>query len=68
MSSVGSTRGFGPEVGSNFTSGGFSNVFGRASWQADVVGAYLEILDSNSKYESIKGKFNRTGRGYPMFR
>lgn len=63
VTSIGSTRSY-PEVASNFSSGGFSDVFKRPSYQDSAVKSYLNKLD-DKKYEPIKGKFNHTGRAFP---
>jgi tripeptidyl-peptidase-1 len=56
---VGSTQNV-PEIGANFTAGGFSNYFPQQSWQADAVQAYLAKLGNTNK-----GLFNASGRAYP---
>ena len=58
---MGATTGFdGPEVAADFSGGGFSNIFPRPSYQADVVDSYLSTLgDTNA------GLFNTTGRAFP---
>ncbi|KAJ6519079.1 family S53 protease [Mycena sanguinolenta] len=60
VTSVGSTGGAAPEIASNFSSGGFSNVFPIPSYQADAVAGYLKALGSTNK-----GLFNSSGRGFP---
>ncbi|KAF9269034.1 family S53 protease-like protein [Marasmius fiardii PR-910] len=57
--SVGSVRGV-SEVGSTFSSGGFSNVFARPSYQASAVTTYLNALGSTNS-----GRFNVNGRAFP---
>ena len=48
------------ETAANFSSGGFSNVFARPSYQDTAVQTYLEALgDTNA------GLFNTSGRAYP---
>ena len=59
MTSVGATTGV-PETSASFSSGGFSNFFATADYQADVVSAYLTKLGNTNS-----GKFNRTGRAFP---
>ncbi|KAJ7088031.1 family S53 protease-like protein [Mycena belliarum] len=59
VTSVGSTGGIN-EVGSSFSSGGFSNYFPIPSYQAADVASYLAALGSTNS-----GKFNRTGRAFP---
>ncbi|KAF2139771.1 uncharacterized protein K452DRAFT_320364 [Aplosporella prunicola CBS 121167] len=64
--SVGATRGVGPEVvaynnNNGFvTGGGFSRYFSRPRWQDEAVGAYVKGLEGLHD-----GLFNRGGRGYP---
>lgn len=59
ITTVGATENI-PETAADFSSGGFSNVFPAADFQADAVAAYLaQIEDLNA------GLFNRTGRGIP---
>ncbi|KAJ6519080.1 family S53 protease [Mycena sanguinolenta] len=60
LTSVGSTGGSGPEVASDFSGGGFSNVFPIPSYQADAVAGYLKALGSTNQ-----GLFNTSGRGFP---
>ncbi|TBU28788.1 family S53 protease-like protein [Dichomitus squalens] len=60
ITSVGSTQGNSPETAAQFSSGGFSNVFARPSYQTAAVEAYLNTLgDTNA------GLFNTSGRAYP---
>ncbi|KAI0795785.1 family S53 protease [Abortiporus biennis] len=59
MTSVGATEGV-PETSADFSSGGFSNVFARPSYQSAAVSAYLTKLGSTNA-----GKFSTTGRGFP---
>ncbi|KAF7308993.1 Family S53 protease [Mycena kentingensis (nom. inval.)] len=60
LTSVGSTFGLAPEVGSDFSSGGFSETFARPDYQEAAVQAYLDkIGDLNA------GLFNAAGRGFP---
>lgn len=59
MTSVGATTGV-PETSASFSSGGFSNFFGTASYQETVVSAYLAKLGNTNS-----GKFNRSGRAFP---
>ncbi|RMZ85330.1 hypothetical protein DV737_g786, partial [Chaetothyriales sp. CBS 132003] len=42
VTSVGGTKGVGPERAAHFSSGGFSNVFARPSYQNDAVSEYLD--------------------------
>ncbi|KAF8216791.1 family S53 protease [Mycena galopus ATCC 62051] len=60
LTAVGSVHGTSPETASDFSSGGFSNYFGVADYQADAVAGYLKALGSTNK-----GLFNTSGRGYP---
>ncbi|KAJ7180886.1 family S53 protease [Mycena filopes] len=60
LTAVGSVHGTAPETGSDFSSGGFSNVFGVADYQKDAVAGYLKALGNTNK-----GLFNASGRGYP---
>ncbi|KAI0780145.1 subtilisin-like protein [Fomes fomentarius] len=60
LTSVGGTTSFGPEVAVDFSSGGFSNLFPRPSYQDDAVGRYLDQLGDTNK-----GLFNTTGRAFP---
>ena len=59
MTSVGATMRV-PETSAPFSSGGFSNFFGTADYQADAVSAYLTTLGSTNE-----GLFNRSGRAFP---
>ncbi|KAF9480336.1 subtilisin-like protein [Pholiota conissans] len=60
ITSVGGTAGFSNETAASFSSGGFSNIFPRPSYQDDAVTQYLNILgDINT------GLFNASGRAYP---
>ncbi|KAK6992573.1 peptidase S8/S53 domain-containing protein [Favolaschia claudopus] len=59
VTSVGSTGGI-TEVGSSFSSGGFSNYFGIPSYQSADVASYLAAIGSTNS-----GRFNRTGRAFP---
>lgn len=44
VTSVGGTNGTSPEQGSYFSGGGFSNHFGRPSYQSEAVETYLNAL------------------------
>lgn len=48
------------ETSASFSSGGFSNIFARPSYQANAVASYLNTLGSTNS-----GKFNRNGRAFP---
>ena len=60
MTSVGATQGVSPEVAASFSSGGFSNLFARPSYQDDAVNAYLQQLGNVNA-----GLFNSSGRAFP---
>ncbi|PTB68534.1 subtilisin-like protein [Trichoderma citrinoviride] len=60
VTSVGATRGIGPEVAADFSSGGFSDYFARPAWQDRAVGAYLGVHG-----EEWKGYYDPRGRGFP---
>ncbi|KAK0227745.1 family S53 protease-like protein [Armillaria fumosa] len=59
VTSVGATQGV-DETSASFSSGGFSNIFARPSYQASSVTTYLNALGGTNS-----GKFNTTGRGFP---
>ncbi|KAJ6527399.1 family S53 protease [Mycena capillaripes] len=59
ITSVGSTGGI-TEVGSFFSSGGFSNYFPTPDYQAGDVAAYVTSLGT-----TYAGKYNASGRGFP---
>ncbi|TFK32816.1 family S53 protease-like protein [Crucibulum laeve] len=59
MTSVGATTGI-TETSATFSSGGFSNFFGRPSYQSTAVSSYLTALGSTNA-----GKFNTSGRAFP---
>ncbi|TFK88151.1 subtilisin-like protein [Polyporus arcularius HHB13444] len=59
LTSVGSTQGV-KEVAADFSSGGFSNIFARPSYQDDAVAAYLDKLGNTNA-----GLFNPQGRAFP---
>ncbi|KAF8911770.1 family S53 protease [Mucidula mucida] len=58
--SVGATRGINPEVAATFSSGGFSRVFTRPSFQDAAVTSYLAALGNTNS-----GRFNAAGRAFP---
>ena len=61
VTSVGATQNISPEIAADFSSGGFSNLFARPSYQDDAVSAYLQTLgDTNA------GLFNTTGRAVDL--
>ncbi|KAJ3771213.1 subtilisin-like protein [Lentinula raphanica] len=57
---VGATADF-PEKGADLSAGGFSNYFDQPSWQQKAVATYLDAIGD----DLYKGRFNRSGRGYP---
>ncbi|KAK0438201.1 family S53 protease [Armillaria borealis] len=59
LTSVGATQGV-TEVVASFSSGGFSNIFARPSYQASAVSTYLTTLGNTNA-----GKFKITGQGFP---
>ncbi|KAF4610506.1 hypothetical protein D9613_006684 [Agrocybe pediades] len=61
VTAVGSTYHVNPEVGIDFSGGGFSRYFDMPSYQKKAVDAYLGAIGPD-KY---KGLFNRAGRAYP---
>ncbi|PIL25326.1 hypothetical protein GSI_13215 [Ganoderma sinense ZZ0214-1] len=60
VTSVGSTQGVNPEVAASFSSGGFSNIFSRPSYQDTAVNAFLHRQGNLNA-----GLFNISGRAYP---
>ncbi|KAK3680762.1 hypothetical protein LTR37_021070 [Vermiconidia calcicola] len=62
VTSVGATKGFTPEVATEFfaSGGGFSNYFKMPQYQKSTVNAYIAGLDGLHH-----GLYNPTGRGYP---
>ncbi|KAF7368024.1 Tripeptidyl-peptidase sed3 [Mycena sanguinolenta] len=69
ITSVGSTGGINQnpginEIGSSFSSGGFSNYFAIPDYQAADVAAYIAWIDSLGTIPE-DGRFNRSGRGFP---
>ncbi|KAH9940518.1 family S53 protease-like protein [Epithele typhae] len=59
LTSVGATTGI-TETAADFSSGGFSNIFARPSYQSSAVSTFLTALGSTNS-----GKFNTTGRAFP---
>ncbi|KAK7053676.1 family S53 protease-like protein [Favolaschia claudopus] len=59
VTAVGGTEGF-PEIATNSTGGGFSNLFPRPWYQFAAVETFLQSLPTD-----FPGKFNRSGRAYP---
>jgi tripeptidyl-peptidase-1 len=60
VTSVGGTTGSEPEVAVGFSSGGFSDIFHRPSYQDNAVKHYLDYLG-----QEWKGLYNPHGRGFP---
>ncbi|KAJ6526054.1 family S53 protease-like protein [Mycena capillaripes] len=60
VTAVGATQGFNPEVATNLTGGGFSDLFPRPWYQTQAVNSFLKTVPSD-----FAGTFNRSGRGYP---
>ncbi|KAJ7836268.1 family S53 protease [Mycena olivaceomarginata] len=59
VTSIGSVGGI-TEVGSSFSSGGFSNYFAIPSYQSADVASYIAAIGTTNN-----GKYNKTGRGFP---
>ncbi|KAI0745384.1 family S53 protease [Earliella scabrosa] len=59
LTSVGATTGV-TETSASFSSGGFSAIFARPSYQDAAVSAYLTALGNTNS-----GRFNRNGRAFP---
>ncbi|KAJ7916826.1 subtilisin-like protein [Mycena leptocephala] len=60
VTAVGATQGFNPEVATNLTGGGFSDLFPRPWYQTKAVDSFLKTIPPD-----FPGTFNRSGRGYP---
>ncbi|KAJ7348352.1 subtilisin-like protein [Mycena albidolilacea] len=60
VTAVGGTQGFNPEVATNLTGGGFSDLFPRPWYQTQAVDSFLKTIPPH-----FAGTFNRSGRGYP---
>lgn len=60
ITSVGGTTGVNPETAASLSSGGFSNIFSRPSYQTSAVSSYLTALGSTNS-----GLYNTTGRAFP---
>ncbi|KAJ7639495.1 family S53 protease [Roridomyces roridus] len=60
VTSVGSVHGISREIGSSFSSGGFSNYWDAPDYQAFAVAAFLKAQGSTDA-----GLFNASGRGFP---
>ena len=59
LTSVGATTGI-TETAASFSSGGFSNIFPRPSFQDSAVSTFLTQLGS-----TYSGRYNASGRGFP---
>lgn len=64
---MGGTQSWAPEVGWDASTGGFSNYFGQAWYQADAVNGYLEsgINPEAKAYYEAGGYTNFSGRAFP---
>ncbi|TRX91274.1 hypothetical protein FHL15_007879 [Xylaria flabelliformis] len=60
ITSVGATRGVQPEAAVSFSSGGFSSLHPRPSWQSSVVSKYLTSIG-----KTYSPYFNASNRGFP---
>ncbi|KAJ7473652.1 peptidase S8/S53 domain-containing protein, partial [Mycena galericulata] len=60
VTAVGATQGFKPELATNLTGGGFSDLFSRPWYQIQAVDGFLRTIPSD-----FAGTFNKSGRGYP---
>ncbi|KAJ7248963.1 subtilisin-like protein [Mycena rebaudengoi] len=60
VTAVGATQGFNPEVATNLTGGGFSDLFLRPWYQTQAVDSFLKTIPPD-----FAGTFNKSGRGYP---
>ncbi|KAK7053681.1 family S53 protease-like protein [Favolaschia claudopus] len=60
VTAVGGTEGIHPEVATNLTGGGFSNLFPRPWYQTDAAENFLTTLP-----DDFPGNFNKSGRAYP---
>ncbi|KAI1847766.1 hypothetical protein JX266_006261 [Neoarthrinium moseri] len=67
ITSVGGTQSWAPEVGWDGSSGGFSNYFAQAWYQAKAVNTYLEegINAEAKKYYEAGAYANFSGRAFP---
>ncbi|KAF9645510.1 subtilisin-like protein [Thelephora ganbajun] len=61
VTTVGGTNGTAPERAALFSGGGFSNYFGRPSYQSQAVETFLGTLGD----QTYTGLFNASGRGFP---
>ncbi|KAI0405629.1 tripeptidyl-peptidase [Xylaria palmicola] len=60
ITSVGATHGVSPETAVSFSSGGFSTLHARPSWQNSSVSTYLSSIG-----KTYSAYFNASGRGFP---
>ncbi|KAJ7738936.1 family S53 protease-like protein [Mycena metata] len=60
VTAVAATQGFNPEVATNLTGGGFSDLFPRPWYQTHAVDSFLKTIPPD-----FTGTFNKSGRGYP---
>ncbi|KAJ7205521.1 peptidase S8/S53 domain-containing protein, partial [Mycena pura] len=60
VTAVGATQGFNPEIATNLTGGGFSDLFPRPWYQTQAVDSFLKTISPD-----FAGTFNKSGRGYP---
>ncbi|KAJ7769523.1 peptidase S8/S53 domain-containing protein, partial [Mycena metata] len=60
VTAVRATQGFNPEVATNLTGGGFSDIFPRPWYQNHAVNSFLNTIPPD-----FAGTFNKSGRGYP---
>ncbi|KAK7045104.1 family S53 protease-like protein [Favolaschia claudopus] len=61
ITAVGGTESFSPEIATNLTGGGFSNLFPRPWYQHDAtIQGFLDTLPAD-----FPGRFNSSGRAYP---
>ncbi|KAI0468320.1 tripeptidyl-peptidase [Xylaria cf. heliscus] len=60
ITSVGATRGVSPEAAVSFSSGGFSTLHARPSWQSSAVSSYLTSIG-----KTYSTYFNASNRGFP---
>ncbi|KAI8626087.1 subtilisin-like protein [Xylariaceae sp. FL1651] len=60
VTSVGATHGVSPETAVSFSSGGFSSLHARPSWQSTAVSSYLTSIG-----KTYSAYFNASNRGFP---
>jgi tripeptidyl-peptidase-1 len=61
VTAVGGTEGSNPERCASFSSGGFSNYWGRPSYQDEAVSSYMKT----AKNLPEQSRFNASGNGFP---